>query len=130
MPDAAPITTAMQRRAIDDQTDVLLPVANVSDEYSVFCWHRAALPEHHLIAVAGQEVATGFIASQMVQFYSQHMAVIEDHQTPAVARLHSAGAINPRNVTHPVNELLFIHLFNHSASQAIQPGHRGGQCFG
>ncbi len=129
MPDAAPITTAVQSPSISNYTDVLLPFANVCDEYAVFDWRWAALPEHYLIAVAGQEVATGLVARQLVQLYPQHMSVIKDDETPAVARLHGAGAINPRDVIHPVNELLFIHLFNHSRDQAIQPGHTTGRCF-
>lgn len=112
MPDAAPIAATVQGCAVDYQTNVLLPVSNVRNEYPVLTRHIAALPENDLIAVAGQEVFTGFIASQVVQLYAEHMPVIENHKAPAIAGIKAAGAINPRNANHPVNKFIFIHAFN------------------
>ena len=112
MPDAAPITTAVQGCAIRYHANVLLPVAHIRDKYPALLRHIAAFPENHLIAVTGQEIATGLIAWQLVQLYPQYMPVIQNDQTPAITGFHSAGAVNPRNANHPVNKFIFIHAVN------------------
>lgn len=87
------ITTAMKCHAIDDQTDMYRLFATPRDKYPVFFKNLFRLPVDDLIFKAGDKVTAGFVVRRVMKLNSKDVPVIEDHQTPAVHRLKTAGAV-------------------------------------
>ena len=93
----------------DHHTDMRRHFAAVKNGDAAGCRHLHTPPVGVFLFVAGDEIRARFVPGYMVQFQSEYMPVIENHQSPAVHLLKTTGAVSPWLAVNKPDKVALCH---------------------